>query len=257
MAESQITKTCTQCNSAKPLDQFGKQKNGKHGRSAECRDCKRERERQRSEQRRIERESQKAANALPDGMKQCAECEAVKPLSEFRKESRRKDGHTGACSDCINARIQRYRATPKGKAFKAESDKRYQQTEQGRANARKRVAKWQQTESGKEVRRKYERTAKVKAKRKAYFQTEKGKEVKRISAKKCYDANPEKVKAWNALNNAVQRGKFPRPSGQCSRCDQPATEYHHHNGYDEKHWFDVIPVCKMCHEAEHHGNVVD
>lgn len=34
---------------------------------------------------------------------------------------------------------------------------------------------------------------------------------------------------------------------KCVECGAKATDYHHHNGYDEWHMTDVIPVCKKCH----------
>jgi len=61
-------------------------------------------------------------------------------------------------------------------------------------------------------------------------------------------ANPEKVKAQNALNYQIRIGKIVRPS-KCSICgDGGRIESHHHKGYAREHWFDVQWVCTRCHK---------
>jgi hypothetical protein len=58
-----------------------------------------------------------------------------------------------------------------------------------------------------------------------------------------------KRKARYFLNNAINAGKLPRVKYlKCAFCSKTAQEYHHHKGYDEVHWLDVIPVCKDCHK---------
>lgn len=41
-------------------------------------------------------------------MKQCIKCGIEKPLSEFYKESRNKDVHTGACKECVCKRANQW-----------------------------------------------------------------------------------------------------------------------------------------------------
>jgi hypothetical protein len=73
-----------------------------------------------------------------------------------------------------------------------------------------------------------------------YSKTDKGKEVKR------------KERARDASNYAVRSGKIPSPKDQaCSGCGCQAQEYHHHLGYAEENWLDVLPMCKKCHVQEH------
>jgi hypothetical protein len=61
-----------------------------------------------------------------------------------------------------------------------------------------------------------------------------------------------KSAARRAVRKKVMRGKLPHPATlPCIGCGQPATAYHHHNGYDLAHRFDVVPVCPPCHGRAH------
>lgn len=54
------------------------------------------------------------------------------------------------------------------------------------------------------------------------------------------------------LNNAVRDRKIVRPD-HCSNCGKKCTpQGHHHNGYDQEHWFDVVWLCQICHSAAHY-----
>lgn len=56
--------------------------------------------------------------------------------------------------------------------------------------------------------------------------------------------------AAKALHKAIKAGEFPKAKElKCSHCPRQAAQYHHHNGYDESHWLDVIPLCLECHKA--------
>ena len=68
------------------------------------------------------------------------------------------------------------------------------------------------------------------------------------------ERRPELQAAHNAVNNAVRAGRFPPISSRvCASCGAQAEHYHHHNGYDEEHRLDVIPLCVSCHEEAHHN----
>lgn len=69
-------------------------------------------------------------------------------------------------------------------------------------------------------------------------------------------ARPERRGASNAVNNAVHAGKMPHVSTlACVVCNGQAEHYHHHLGYAPEHWLDVVAICHLCHEKEHHANV--
>lgn len=54
----------------------------------------------------------------------------------------------------------------------------------------------------------------------------------------------QKIQARDAVSNAIKRGELPKAQTcQCVYCGQPATTYHHHNGYRKEHFLDVVPVC--------------
>lgn len=61
-----------------------------------------------------------------------------------------------------------------------------------------------------------------------------------------------KAIARSKVTNALRRGDLVRPS-TCSRCQRLCKpQAHHHRGYAEEFWLDVIWLCKRCHTAEHY-----
>lgn len=64
----------------------------------------------------------------------------------------------------------------------------------------------------------------------------------------------EKTRAHLSISVAVKRGFIPRASDLCcADCGEDAAIYHHPNGYDDTHRFDVVPLCYPCHRIRHHG----
>lgn len=60
----------------------------------------------------------------------------------------------------------------------------------------------------------------------------------------------QKIRARDAVSNAIKRGELPPLSTSgCIHCGQPATAYHHHKGYKQDHFLDVVPVCHACHQT--------
>ena len=123
--------------------------------------------------------------------------------------------------------MKAYRANPKNKARRRDNDKRrYRNDPLHRAEILRRCAEFAKTPAGKES-------------------------AKRAMAKYASE-NKQRAVARYTVSNAVQYGKLPRASSlTCTRCGQPAKEYHHHNGYEPEHALDVAPVCKSCHYAIH------
>lgn len=56
-------------------------------------------------------------------MKSCSKCNLSKNFSEFHKSSRSKDGFSGICRECDNARKRAHYLTPEGSAYKAKHRK--------------------------------------------------------------------------------------------------------------------------------------
>ena len=82
----------------------------------------------------------------------------------------------------------------------------------------------------------------------AWRQSEAGKLAKKRQRQLEKQRYPERVKARKQVANAVEAGLIPRVTTlRCYVCSDDAREYHHYRGYTEKHWLDVLPVCRSCH----------
>ena len=176
--------------------------------------------------------------------KRCCTCKTTKPVFEFYKNRSTKDGFQTACKSCqtltdkTESRIiarRRYR-------------KRYKKTAKGK-EAEKRERK---SQARKDYRKQYKRSDIGKAASKRYRESVCGKATARQSSRKQAALYPEKIKARNAINNAVNGGRFPTATQFICSCGEQAKQYHHHLGYAKEHWFDVVPVCIPCHTATCH-----
>lgn len=99
-------------------------------------------------------------------------------------------------------------------------------------------AKYRKTDAGKISKRK----SSVK-----YRKSDAGK----FSLTKYIAANPSKLKAKNAINNAIQSGKITRPT-ICSECPITSRIEAHHNDYALP--LEVLWLCRACHIAWHKEN---
>lgn len=63
--------------------------------------------------------------------KTCFLCSITKPIDEFCKDRRTKDGRTGYCRECQRARHKKWRNTPEGKASLKVYWQKYYSTEHG------------------------------------------------------------------------------------------------------------------------------
>jgi hypothetical protein len=170
-------------------------------------------------------------------MKRCNKCGEKKPLTDFYKNKSHADGLTKQCKPCCKANVRAYRKTEAGHANKIKSHARYKSQPHIKIREREQA-------------RERERTARLKSVREAWRKTESGKQSRRKTGEKMIALYPEKRKARTAVTNAIAAGKLPRAKSQrCAKCDEPATGYHHHLGYEREHWLDVIPVCTWCHAA--------
>ena len=161
---------------------------------------------------------------MPDAIqtKRCSHCKEIKPTSEFHKNRSTSDGLSGWCKSCNIATAKAYSQTKKGKEVKHRTARTYSQTEKG-----------------KEVQRRY-------------WQTERGKKVHRQIACKQRLLYPEKVRARNAVGNAIVSGKKAKPKTfKCADCGGQAEMYHHYLGYAPENWLDVIPLCFACDRKAH------
>lgn len=151
-------------------------------------------------------------------VKRCSQCKQIKPLSDFYKNKAQKDGHRSYCKKCHIIFNRRYNKTEKCKAAK----RKYNQSKKGQIYFKQYYEQYKQSENGKIVRRRNVRNYRIR--------------------------HPECVIAHHAVEYAVRIGKLLPPGKfKCSYCPQQANEYHHHLGYEPKHYLDVIPICRKCH----------
>jgi hypothetical protein len=146
-------------------------------------------------------------------MKQCRICGQEKSLNEFYKQNDMADGHRSECKACTrkNTRL-RYITNPNKKR---EIDRKWYL-----ANKEKRrliTQKWMRANPDK-----------VKS------------QIGRYS---------EKVKAKNALNNAIYLGRISKPE-ICSVCGCTGIIHGHHTDYSKP--LEVIWLCPQCHSNVHH-----
>ncbi len=141
--------------------------------------------------------------------KHCGKCNQEKVLTDFYKNRAQPSGLSSWCKVCILARGR-----------------------EPEVLERQRIR--QQTPESKEWHLRYAKTDKVKARRKKYNRN------RSIEY-------PEKIKALSAVNNAIRKGLLPRPDSFMCTCGDVAKEYHHYLGHDKEHYFDVVPMCCICH----------
>lgn len=181
----------------------------------------------------------------------CRVCRQEKDITCFGRSSKHLSGINTICKDCDNLRKRRKRVADPDAVRQAERDYYAAHLEKRRAVK----GAWVNGNIDDLRRRRKERDA-----RNAKEKLEKSRAWKA--------ANPERVKMYHAsyamrctdkrrarhkVERAVEWGRIkPARMYRCAVCnDAQAVEYHHHNGYSEEHYLDVIPVCKKCHTAAH------
>ena len=162
-------------------------------------------------------------------MKRCSKCKIEKNQSDFGKDCTRKDGLKSQCKTCVAKYNQGYRAThkeeiaeqhrsPAGKAVNRKSGKKYYQKNRTEILEKQRSPAGRATQS------------KANKKRREKF--------------------PERIKAKDAVNNAIAAGKLERPS-ICEACSEEKFVEGHHESYKEEDWLKVNWLCKKCHVELH------
>lgn len=166
--------------------------------------------------------------SLP-ALKVCCQCGESKPLSEFyqRKSGKRAGAYDTRCKACFVARYQNQKATDP--MFRA---KRNEVTRIWRENNRDHIAEY---------------NARVYAEQP---------ETKRAAVKASAEKHPDHHHARRAVKNAVRHDEFPPAATMvCEYCQEAqAADWHHHKGYAEEHWLDVIALCTACHGKAHWTN---
>lgn len=123
--------------------------------------------------------------------KKCSKC-TYKPLSDFHRSARNKDGRRSTCKAC---------------------DLEYSRTEPAKASN----ARYAKTETSKRA-------------RSAFAKTAAGKLIRIKGTAKYVAANTIKIKAHHSINNAIRDGKITKPS-VCEECSETKKIHGHHDDY--------------------------
>lgn len=104
MGESDVeSKFCKDCRQTRPITDFHRNSRSRDGFAFYCKACANERQ-EASRRRRGVRVQKRSPVAVPDGMKWCPDCHAVKSLDEFPSTPRSRTGVHSYCKPCHNAR---------------------------------------------------------------------------------------------------------------------------------------------------------
>lgn len=100
-------KRCTNCKKLKDESEFYKNRTGKDGLAAECKNCQRARGRQYYKRHRRDLKryySYEQSHRVVDGVKEkrCRRCKMWKAEGKFYKKQRNKDGLADWCKECAD-----------------------------------------------------------------------------------------------------------------------------------------------------------
>jgi hypothetical protein len=101
-------------------------------------------------------------------------------------------------------------------------------------------------------RRKYARLPEVKERVNEKNRTSGTAKKRRAEAiKRWRQRNRLQEKCYQRVRNSIRSGELKRQP--CERCGAEKAEAHHHKGYEQEYWLDVVWLCKGCHVEEHHA----
>lgn len=185
--------------------------------------------------------------------KQCKTCGTDKPLNCFYIMFANKDGYCNECKECYKARVRIYKKTEHARVVISRNMKQYRKTKNGKEVLRNIQTKYGKTSKGYATRCRYAQSEKGKISRKRRVAKYRVSEKSKRNLAEYNKNNPDKVKARNAVKIAKASNRIPRASELvCTDCEQMATSYHHHKGYDENNRLEVIPLCWSCHGKREH-----
>jgi hypothetical protein len=160
--------------------------------------------------------------------KTCTKCGCKKPMGGFHRNRTRRDGFTEVCKECAKQASRQWYQNNKERAL--ETGKKWARNNREKSNTIKRA--W--------MNRNPDRI-------KVYNKRWKARSPKNLLREKINEA----------LRTAIRHGTLPPIKKRyCIVCGVRADDYHHHLGYDEKHWLDVVPVCRPCHQKIHKSHTI-
>jgi len=178
--------------------------------------------------------------------KQCAKCNEVKPVTEFGKYTRSKDGLKARCKECMRADAKKYNEENRAevneyyRAWREANREKIRKArkayrEENRAEFRERGRAW------KEANRELLREA-----NKVYYEENK---VAYSEYNKAYrKVNKDKINAHRAVHRALKAGTLTKPD-TCARCQKRKVIEGHHEDYSKP--LEVDWLCISCHKRLH------
>src|SRR5579859_4747214 len=153
-------------------------------------------------------------------MKKCSSCGAIKPLDNFYKQSKSRDGYNCICKLCSREYGREYKKKNRKKIAAQQRGYTKRHPNYQREYRSKNSGYWIIWENNnKDRRREYD-----------------------LLDKERY---PEHHLARMAVKNAKAKGLLaPQP---CEVCGSIYSEAHHHKGYAEENWLEIVWLCKQHH----------
>lgn len=101
-------KKCRECETVKPVSEFGNNKTNKDGLTKNCLDCQNRLKREYCDKNREsvrfwnrKHQPLKEKEVFPEGYKRCSKCKVLKSVLEFSSHAGHKDGLCSWCKDCV------------------------------------------------------------------------------------------------------------------------------------------------------------
>lgn len=230
------TKACTKCGAVKAISEFARDGRAKSGRQSHCKECKRS-----------ESATWYAANKerLKDVRttlchvisvdKTCPKCGITKMATEFYKNNGAIDGLYATCKECSGATTKEWRSRHPERVIETRKAWRRNNLERHKES----TSTW------------YRANAERAKETCTTWRAANPERVAEIN-RRYLAAHAEGVAAHSAVSSAVRTGKLPSAKSlACAECGKPAHDFHHHRGYAQEHYLDVVPLCRQCHVVVH------
>jgi len=196
--------------------------------------------------------------------KRCTRCNKTRPLTDFRVDNSRKDGRQSVCIECKVP--EHYTKIKEQQSLDHVNKKRcakckkiydkinFSSSADGRDNLRSYCKNcetdYRKSAVRKESSKKYVRSEKGRKNARRYYEraAQDGR-MKHILERR-YATDPIAIRAHRKVSYAVRMKHIPPAKNLiCKHCGKQAQQYHHP---DYSKPLDIIPLCKLCHEAVHH-----
>ena len=157
---------------------------------------------------------------IGENYKKCFKCGEVKPLSDFYKHPRMRDGTVNKCKECNKQDVRNNREA--NSDYYNEYDR-----QRGRNRDSERYRKKLEYGKRKDVRERH-----------------------RICGENYYNRFPERIRAQSKVSNAIRDNVISRPD-YCEYCGKECKPQAHHSSYAEDMWLVVTWLCTACHGEVH------